>query len=212
VSTEYPFPYSSLQEFAIGKALMPKQKEVESQIESIDKLVRALEEATDPVLRANAKELVQALMTLHGACLERMLEVVGKNGESGKSIIDTFARDGVVKSVLLLYGLHPVDIKTRVLEALEKTQPSMSSHAVTVNFVSIDEAGMVTLRMEGKSEGCGSSALALKQAVEQAIYEAAPDISGMVMQGYVEKASTTTGFVPLASLAATVQPVIPESA
>jgi len=191
---------------------MPKQKEVESQIESIDKMVRALEEAKDPVLRANAKELVQALMTLHGACLERMLEVVGKNGESGKSIIDTFARDGVVKSVLLLYGLHPVDIKTRVLEALEKTQPSMRSHAVTVSFVSIDEAGMVTLRMEGKSEGCGSSALALKQAVEQAIYEAAPDISEIVMQGYVEKASTTTGFVPLASLAATVQPAIPESA
>jgi Fe-S cluster biogenesis protein NfuA len=191
---------------------MPKQKEVENQVESIDKMVRALEEGQDPVLRAKAKELVQALMTLHGACLERMLDVVGKNGESGKSIIDTFARDGVVKSVLLLYGLHPVDIKTRVLEALEKTQPSMPAHAVTVSFVSIDEAGMVTLRMEGKSEGCGSSASALKQAVEQAIYEAAPDISGIVMQGYVEKASATTAFVPLASLAATLQPAVPESA
>src|ERR1700726_1895052 len=143
---------------------MPKQKEVERQIESIDKMVRAFEEAKDPVLRANAKELVQALMTLHGACLERMLEVVGKNGESGKSTIDTSARDGVVKSVLILYGLHPVDIKTRVLEALDETQPSMRSHAVTVSFVSIDEAGMVTLGFQGKSEGCGSSALGVKQA------------------------------------------------
>src|ERR1700736_1064691 len=191
---------------------MPKQKEVESQIESIDKMVRALEEAKDPTLRANAKELVQALMTLHGACLERMLEVVGQSGESGKSIIDSFARDGVVKSVLLLYGLHPVDIKTRVLEALEKTRPSMRSHAGTVSFVGIDDAGMVTLRIEGKSEGRGSSALALKQAVEQAIYEAAPDISGIVMEGFVEKTSTTAGFVPLTSLAATAQVAIPESA
>jgi Fe-S cluster biogenesis protein NfuA len=190
---------------------MAKQKEVESQIESIDKMVRALEEAKDPVLRANAKELVQALMTLHGACLERMLEVIGQSGESGKSIIDTVARDGVVKSVLLLYGLHPVDIKTRVLEALEKVRPSMRSHAGTVSFVGMDDAGMLTLRMEGKG-GCGSSASALKKAVEQAIYEAAPDISGIIMEGFVEKASASTGFVPLASLSATVQQAIPESA
>ena len=190
---------------------MPKQKEVESQIESIDKMVRALEEAKDPVLRANAKELVQALMTLHGACLERMLEVIGQSGVSGKSIIDTFTRDGVVKSVLLLYGLHPIDIKTRVLEALEKMRSSMRSSARTVSFVGIDDAGMLTLRMEGKSEGCGSSDSALKQAVEQAIYEAAPDISGILMEGFVEKTSIT-GFVPLASLAATAQQAIPESA
>jgi Fe-S cluster biogenesis protein NfuA len=191
---------------------MPKQKEVESQIESIDKMVRALEDAKDPVLRANAKDLVQALMALHGACLERMLEVVGHSAESGKSIIDTFARDGVVKSVLLLYGLHPVDVKTRVLEALEKMRPSMRLHAGTVSFVGIDEVGMVTLRMEGKSEGCGSSASALKQAVEQAIYDSAPDISGIIMEGFVEKASTIAGFVPLASLAATAQLAVPKSA
>jgi hypothetical protein len=53
--------------------------------------------------------------------------------------------------------------------------------------------------------------LALKQAVEQAIYEAAPDISGITIEGYVEKTSTS-GFVPLASLAATAQQAIPESA
>ena len=195
----------------MGKARMPKQKEVESQIESIDKMVRAFEEAKDPVLRANAKELVQALMTLHGACLERILEVIGQSGESGKSIIDTFARDGVVKSVLLLYGLHPIDVKTRILEVLEKMRSSLRSSARTVSFVGIDDAGMVTLRIEGKSEGCGSSDSALKQAVEQAIYEAAPDISGIVMEGLVEKTSST-GFVPLASLAATAQQVVPESA
>jgi len=191
---------------------MPKRKEVESQIDSIDKMVRALEDAKDPVLRANAKDLVQALMALHGACLERMLEVVGQSGEAGRSIIDTFARDGVVKSVLLLYGLHPVDIKTRVREALEKMRPSMRLHAGTVSFVGIDEAGMVTLRMDGKSEGCGSSASALKQAVEQAIYEAAPDISGIIMEGFVGKPSTIAGFVPLASLAATAQLAVPKSA
>src|ERR1700719_1169803 len=114
---------------------MAKPKEVENQIESIDGMVRALEEAKDPVLRANAKELVQPLMALHGACLERMLEVVGQSGVSGKSIIDTFTRDGVIKSVLLLYGLHPIDIKSRVLEGLEKMRSSIRSNSRTVSFV-----------------------------------------------------------------------------
>jgi Fe-S cluster biogenesis protein NfuA len=188
---------------------MSQQKEVESQIASIDKMVRALEDAHDPVLRANCKELVQALMTLHGACLERMMEVVNKSGVAAKSIVDSFARDEVVKSVLLLYGLHPVDVKTRVLDALEKSRPYMRSNGGSVNFVSIDDAGTVTLRMEGKSGGCQSTAAALKQSVEQAIYEAAPDITGIVMEGFVENNAETAGFVPLASLAPASPPATP---
>jgi Fe-S cluster biogenesis protein NfuA len=190
---------------------MSKQTEVESQIESIDKMVRALEEANDPVLRENAKELVQALMTLHGACLERMLEVVDKSGVAGKTIIESFGREELVKSVLLLYGLHPVDLKTRVLEALEKTKPYLRKNRGNVSFVGIDDAGIVTLRMEGKSDGCQSSAASLKQSVEQAIHDAAPDITGIVMEGYVGNQTATAGFVPLASLAASGHPALQES-
>ncbi len=190
---------------------MSNQKEVESQIASIDRIVRSFEGASDPVLRANAKELVEALMALHGACLERMLEVVGKTGQAGKSIIETFGGDDVVKSVLLLYGLHPVDLQTRVLDALEKTRPYLRKNGGNVTFVGIDDAGVVTLRMEGKSDGCGSSAASLKQSVEQAIHDAAPDITGIVMEGYVEP-TATAGFVPLASLAASGHPALQESA
>ncbi len=189
---------------------MSNQKEVESQIASIDKIVRSLEEAADPLLRASAKDLVQALMALHGACLERMLEIVDKSGAASKSIVDSFGRDDMVKSVLLLYGLHPVDLQTRVLDALEKTRPYLRKSGGNVTFVGIDDAGVVTLRMEGKSDGCQSSAASLKQSVEQAIHDAAPDISGIVMQGYVEQ-TATAGFVPLASLAASGHSALQES-
>jgi hypothetical protein len=46
--------------------------------------------------------------------------------------------------------------------------------------------------------------------VEQAIYEAAPDIAGIVVEGYVEKENLTAGFVPLASLAASGRPALQE--
>lgn len=189
---------------------MSNPKEIESQIASIDRIVRSLEDATDPVLRANAKELVEALMALHGACLERMLEITGKTGAAGKTIIETFGRDDIVKSVLLLYGLHPVDLQTRVLQALEKTRPYLRKSGGNVTFVGIDDAGVLTLRMDGKSDGCQSSAASLKQSVEQAIHEAAPDVSAIVIEGYVAP-TATAGFVPLASLAASGHPALQES-
>lgn len=190
---------------------MSKQKEVETQIESIDKMVRALEECADPLLRANAQELVQALMALHGACLERMLEVAGESGAAGKSMIERFARDEVVRNVLLLYGLHPVDLKTRVLEALEKARPILRLHGGNVTSVDLDEAGKLTLRLESKSESCQSTSANLKQSVEQAVYEAAPDITAIVLEGFVEKQAGTAGFVPLASLTTGSQHALQES-
>ena len=179
---------------------MSKQKEVERQIGSIEGMIRALEKATDPALRTKAKELVQALMALHGVSLERMLEIVGQAGASGKLIMDSFATDELVRSLLLLYGLHPVDLETRVLQALEKTRPYLRSHGGNVNLVGINDAGVVTLRLTGNCEGCPSSAATLKLAVEEAIYEAAPDITGILVPGAVPREVPPAAFVPLASL------------
>ncbi len=68
-----------------------------------------------------------------------------------------------MQSVLLLYGLHPVDLKTGVVE--RSRRPVLPSSTVEMSTGKIDDEGMVTLRMEGNSEGCGSSAATLKLAV-----------------------------------------------
>jgi Fe-S cluster biogenesis protein NfuA/nitrite reductase/ring-hydroxylating ferredoxin subunit len=126
---------------------------------------------------------VRALMEMHGAALERMLAVIGRNGAAGATIVDQLTRDELVASVLLLYDLHPVDLETRVRGALEKTRPYLKSHGGNVELVGIDESGAVRLRMQGSCHGCPSSAVTLKLAIEQAIYEAAPDVSAIVVDG-----------------------------
>ena len=65
---------------------MPKSSEVQSRLKSIEALVHQIEKATDPALTATAKELVQLLMELHGAGIERMLEIVNQTATSGASI------------------------------------------------------------------------------------------------------------------------------
>jgi Fe-S cluster biogenesis protein NfuA/nitrite reductase/ring-hydroxylating ferredoxin subunit len=165
---------------------MPRQTEFERRIAAIDELVQQLEAATDPAARAASQELVRALMELHGAALERMLTTIRRNGAAGGTIVDQLAQDELIASVLLLYDLHPVDLETRVRGALEKSRPYLKSHGGNVELVAIEVSGVVRLRMQGSCHGCPSSAVTLKLAIEQAIYEAAPDVSAIVVEGQVE--------------------------
>lgn len=161
---------------------MPRQTEFERRIAAIDELVQRLETATDPAARSASQELVRALMELHGAALERMLTVIRRNGAAGTTIVEQLAREELVASVLLLYDLHPVDLDTRVRGALEKSRPYLKSHGGNVELLGI-EGGVVRLRMQGSCHGCPSSAVTLKLAIEQAIHEAAPDVSAIVVEG-----------------------------
>jgi Fe-S cluster biogenesis protein NfuA len=179
---------------------MARQNEIERQIESIEVKVRALENSADPAERANAKELVQALMALHGEGIARMMEIINESGDPGKAVIYRFETDQLVRSLLLLYGLHPVDLETRVRQALEKTRSYLRSQRGGFEFVGVDETGLVTLRQEGRGDGCGSSYANLRKTVEEAIYEAAPDISGIFVQNAPPDSGAVNGFVPLSNL------------
>lgn len=164
---------------------MPRQTEFERRIAAIEELVKQLETATDPAARAASQELVRALMELHGEALERMLATIRRNGAAGGTIVDQLSRDDLIASVLLLYDLHPVDLETRVLGALEKSRPYLKSHGGNVELVAIEES-VVRLRMQGSCHGCPSSAVTLKLAIEQAIHEAAPDVSAILVEGQAE--------------------------
>jgi Fe-S cluster biogenesis protein NfuA/nitrite reductase/ring-hydroxylating ferredoxin subunit len=179
---------------------MPASNEVQSQLKSIEALVHRIENASDPALSATAKELVQLLMELHGAGFERMLEIVNQKAASGPSIIEALGRDDLVRSLLLLYGLHPDSLEARITQALEKTRPYLKSHGGNVNLIGVDDAGAVTLRLEGNCHGCPSSSATMKLAVEEAIYDAAPDVTAIIVEGSVQEEKPAIGFVPISQL------------
>lgn len=159
----------------------------QQRLAKIDELVRAIEGAADPNVRACAVELMKSLMELYGAGLERMLEIVFDSGPAGSAVIDDLAGDGLVESLLLLHGLHPLDLETRVMQALDKVRPYLQSHKGNVELVGVNE-GVVHLKLQGSCDGCASSAMTLKLAIEEAIYEKAPDIVALEVEGVVEQA------------------------
>jgi Fe-S cluster biogenesis protein NfuA len=90
--------------------------------------------------------------------------------------------DELVAHLLLLHGLHPVPVRQRVSGALDEVRPYLMAHGGGVELVGVDE-GVVRLRLEGACNGCPSSALTLKSAVEEAIHKAAPDIERIEAEG-----------------------------
>jgi Fe-S cluster biogenesis protein NfuA len=72
------------------------------------------------------------------------------------------------------------------MQALDKVRPYLQSHGGNVSLLEIRD-GAVRLKLEGSCHGCGSSAETLKQMIEQAIYDAAPDIMALEVQGVVEQ-------------------------
>ncbi|MGA9247604.1 MAG: hypothetical protein WBV87_05130, partial [Candidatus Acidiferrales bacterium] len=83
---------------------MAQDTALQKKMQRIGEMVERLESAADPSVRAMARELVESLMALHGAGLERILELSAEAGESGTNIIRKCGRDELVSSLLLLYG------------------------------------------------------------------------------------------------------------
>jgi Fe-S cluster biogenesis protein NfuA len=174
---------------------MLAQPEFQQRLKSIEILLSEIESVADPNLRTNVRQLVQLVMDLHGAGLERIMERIQAAGEGGENIVQKLGRDELVSSLLVLHGLHPLDIEARVTEALNKVRPRLRSHDTEVELLSM-QAGELRLRLQANGHGCGSTAQTLKEMVENAIYQAAPDITSLVIESPPDK----QGFVPLEML------------
>jgi len=178
---------------------MAPDRAFQKRIQRIGEIVEQLESTADPNARATAKELLESLMALHGAALERILELAAGTGEAGEAIIRKCGRDELVSSLLLLYGLHPDDLRTRVTRALEKSRSNVESRGGSAELISINQDGVVTLRLNVKSSGCGSTTSSVKSMLEAVVQDAAPDATSIVVEETSE-ALTRSGFVPLGQL------------
>jgi Fe-S cluster biogenesis protein NfuA len=163
-------------------------------IQRVGGLVQEMESIADPAVRAAAKEMVQSLMDLHGAALEKALEIVADVGDPGLAIIDRLGRDSLVSSVLILYGLHPEGIETRVVKAVDRVRSQLRKHGCEVELLGVND-GAIRLRVEAGSHTCGSTAKTIQATLEGAMYDAAPDLVSLVIEGMDEKPAS--GFVAL---------------
>jgi Fe-S cluster biogenesis protein NfuA len=176
-------------------------RDFRARLQQLDALLQEVERFTDPTAQAHARELVQAVLELHGAGLRGVLGAIESAGEAGAAILDACARDDVVGGLLLLHGLHPLDLETRVLQALEQVRPYLRSHGGNVELIGVSDE-VVRLRLVGSCHGCPSSALTMRQTIEEAIVAKAPDAIAVEVEGAAEEPATTPDGRPLVVLSA----------
>ena len=137
-------------------------------MQHIEELLAAIQEHGNPVVRASAAEMVRALLDVHRAGLAEMLAHIVRQGEPGQAILNGMVRDDLVSRLLLLHGLHPVDLETRIWQALDHVRPLLRVHAADVQLVEANHEA-VRLRLLGGGEG-------VHRILEHAMLEAAPDV------------------------------------
>ena len=148
--------------------------------ERIDALIAA-SASGGTVAHERAEELVRLVTDLYGAGLERLLDVLHERAALTDEVVEALAGDDLVASLLLVHGLHPYPVQTRVERALDGVRPYLGSHGGDVELLGVDD-GTVRLRMLGSCDGCPSSSVTLKLAVEGAIEAAAPEITAIEVE------------------------------
>ena len=161
----------------------------------IQELMEEIESLPDTPARTLVNECMTSLLGFYGQGLERMLQIVKRSGIGGKQVYDELIQDRVVSGLLLIHGLHPVDLGTRLRTALEKIRPYMQSHGGTVELLS-HEADFARLRLQGACKTCPSSAVTLELAVRHAIEEACPDLAGFEVEGAAAPAEAEVHAAP----------------
>lgn len=176
---------------------MPNEQDFQQRVQRIGALVQEIESLADPALRASTTQLVQLIMEFHGAALDRALEILANAGEPGMALIEKLGRDAMVSALLVLYGMHPDSLETRVAKAVDRLTPKLLRDGALVQLLDIQD-GAVRVRVTPGEHACGSTSKALHAAVEDAVYEAAPDVTSLTVEGLDGKPAS--GFVSVNQL------------
>src|SRR3712207_7897493 len=147
-----------------GFGVLLDDQGLQERVARMETLLGEIEGLADPTARSKAAEMVQVLLELYGEGLARMIEVVAE-GEERERIFEAFAEDELVSHLLLLHGLHPLDVETRVIQALEEVRPYLQSHGGDVVLLG-EEGGVACEGPQGSWDGCPSSTMTLKLAIE----------------------------------------------
>src|ERR1700736_4171531 len=80
----------------------PQRGEFRLKTERVEKLAARLESAGDPEIRATALDLVQSVVELHGAALQRLVDTLLQTPAGERALGESLEND-LVSSMLLLH-------------------------------------------------------------------------------------------------------------
>ncbi len=165
-----------------------QERDAEEMVERLNALVEQLEGHPDADAREKALDLVQIILELHGEVLRRILSTLDTLPDKDQ-VLTRITGDEVIRAILLIHGLLPVELHTRVASAIKELRTHLISQGCDVELLDVND-GRARLRMirSGKS---APPVAALKMEIEKALSEAAPDLLGFDIEGVTEQTKAT---------------------
>ena len=97
------------------------------------------------------------------------------------------AADPLVESQLILHGLHPLTVDERIPKRRWTGCGPISARTPEVCPSSAStRTGVARLRLSGSCHGCASSTVTVSLTIEEAVRAAAPELTGIVVDGEVQ--------------------------
>ncbi len=157
-------------------------QDLDQALARLEELIENLTANPDPSREA-ARELVSLVLDLHGIGLAQLMAILS-NTEGGAAIVARLAENEQVRAMLLLHGLHPDDLETRVRRAVDRLRPHLGVRGLGLSVVEIAR-GSIRLRVERSAGGSiqPSALLTLPDEIETAVVEAAPDAEAILIDG-----------------------------
>jgi Fe-S cluster biogenesis protein NfuA/nitrite reductase/ring-hydroxylating ferredoxin subunit len=159
--------------------------------ERLQKLLAEVEALPYPGARELIQDCMESVLGFYGAGLKRILQVVSEDGPEGRKVFRDLIRDDVIKGLLLIHDLHPLNLENRLLEALDKVRPYLKSHGGNVELISL-ENDLARLRLQGTCQSCASSSVTLELAIRHAIEQACPDLVHFEVEGVAQDKSAAS--------------------
>lgn len=79
-----------------------------------------------------------------------------------------------------MYGEETTRMKEKVEEALKQVRPSLQRDGGDIELVSVDESGVVKVRLKGACGSCPMSTMTLKMGVEKYLKQQVPEVKEVV--------------------------------
>lgn len=77
-----------------------------------------------------------------------------------------------------------MSLETRILKSLDRIRPYIQRDGGNIEFISVDDEGVVTVKFFGACVGCGLLDFTLKGGVEALLMEEVPEVTQVVAQDY----------------------------
>lgn len=153
-------------------------------------MFEAIGQAWEPEQQATLERFKSAIEALHREALLRLIRGL-RDDPAAAARLKEVVCDPIIYGVLQLHGLVRDSLETRVRAALVSVEPFLAQHGGGVELVAVKPPDIVEVRLTGACQGCPASGQTLRDGVEKAIKDYAPEIAQVLqVRGPVDSSKT----------------------